>query len=161
MAQTFLKLDTGVTGTLPTSNYVDSGKVLQVVSNTASTTKSTTSTSFVATGFSVTITPSSSSSKILLTGQFNMYNVGNGQALGTLYRGGFSSGTDINPGSFSMWQMHSSSDNSIGTCALNFLDTPSTTSATTYEVALRTTLGTCTLSVNSDPYTLTAMEIEA
>ena len=138
------------------------GRILQVVSNTASTTHSTSSTSFAATGFSVTITPSSSSSKILLTGQFPMYIVGSGHAIGTIYRGGVSSGTDINPGSLGMWQMHSTSGNNIATCALNFLDTPSTTSATTYEVAIKRSGGsTIQLSVNSDPYTLTAMEIEA
>ena len=54
---------------------------------------------------------SSSSSKILLTGQFPMYIVGSGHAIGTIYRGGVSSGTDINPGSLGMWQMHSTSGN--------------------------------------------------
>jgi len=162
MAITRLGGANAITGTIPTSVAPGKGRILQVVSNTSSTTKTTTSTSFVATGFSVTITPSSSSSKILLTGQFPMYAIGNVHAMGTIYRGGFSSGTDINPGSFSMWQMHSSSGNNIATCALNFLDTPSTTSATTYEVAIRRSGGsTIQLAVNSDPYTLTAMEIEA
>jgi len=36
MAQTFLKLDTGVTGTLPNANF-SGGKVLQVVQHTKNT----------------------------------------------------------------------------------------------------------------------------
>jgi hypothetical protein len=42
------------------------GKVLQVVSNSYSSNIATTSTSYVATGYTVTITPSSTSNKILI-----------------------------------------------------------------------------------------------
>jgi|11BtaG_2_1085332.scaffolds.fasta_scaffold13147_4 hypothetical protein len=45
---------------------ISTGKVLQVVSNSYSTNVTTTSTSHVATGYTVTITPSSASNKILI-----------------------------------------------------------------------------------------------
>ena len=64
MAQTFLNLAQGVTGTLPKSNYVDSGKTLQVVKSTVTTsqeeTTSTTATE-IDTDLRCTLTPASSS----------------------------------------------------------------------------------------------------
>ena len=69
MAQTFLNLAQGVTGTLPTSNYVDSGKTLQVVKSTVTTsqeeTTSTTATE-IDTDLRCTLTPASSSSKFMV-----------------------------------------------------------------------------------------------
>ena len=43
------------------------GKILQVLENNLNTTVSSTSTSYVASGLSITITPAATSSKILLT----------------------------------------------------------------------------------------------
>ena len=66
MAQTFLNLAQGVTGTLPTSNYVG-GKVIQKVivqDQAVSNDIVTTSSSFVTTGIEVTITPTSASNMI-------------------------------------------------------------------------------------------------
>ena len=78
MALTKLNLASGVTGTLPTSNY--SAKVLQVAQNSLTSEISTSSASFVTSGLTTTITPTSSSNKILifLNGGRNSYN-DNGQ----------------------------------------------------------------------------------
>jgi hypothetical protein len=65
MAQTFLNLAQGVTGTLPNANF-SGGKVLQVQSSIRSTETVTTNGSYVDTGLQVNITPSSTSSKILV-----------------------------------------------------------------------------------------------
>jgi len=66
MALTKLNLASGVTGTLPNANF-SGGKVLQVVgSNVAGGNVSITSTTYTDTGCTATITPSSSSSKILV-----------------------------------------------------------------------------------------------
>ena len=67
MAQTFLNLAQGVTGTLPTSNYVDvGGKILQVKQGTTTTQVENSFSSETSLGLSVSITPSSSSNKILI-----------------------------------------------------------------------------------------------
>jgi len=78
MAQTFLKLDTGVTGTLPSSN--NSAKILQVAQNSLTSEISTSSASFVTSGLTTTLTPSSTSHKIMifLNGGRNSYG-DNGQ----------------------------------------------------------------------------------
>ncbi len=65
MAQTLLNLAQGVTGTLPTSNYVG-GKVLQIQSSTISSQVVITSTSPTDVGLSATITPSNTSNNIMI-----------------------------------------------------------------------------------------------
>src|SRR6056300_1398655 len=77
MAQTFLNLAQGVTGTLPNANF-SGGKVLQVVQGIHTTNDYTTSSSY-STLFSKAITPSSTSSTILViaTVNFNLYGNGN------------------------------------------------------------------------------------
>jgi hypothetical protein len=69
-----------------------SGKVLQVVTASTSTSASTTSSSWATTGFSASITPSSSSSKILLVSRSpaRCFNSTGGSAFGGLqwYRNG-------------------------------------------------------------------------
>ena len=80
-----LSLPTG-TGTLATQAFVDAavaagGKVLQVVRNTDSTDRSTTSTSFVdVTGMTVSITPTVSTSNILLIFNYRLSSVSSGAA---------------------------------------------------------------------------------
>lgn len=65
MAQTFLKLDTGVTGTLPNANF-SGGKILQVLNFENNTTTQTTNSSLQDTALTLNITPSSTSSKIFI-----------------------------------------------------------------------------------------------
>jgi hypothetical protein len=66
---------TGISGTLSTSNLPD-GSVLQVAQNSLTSEISTSSASYVTSGLTTTITPSSSSNKILifLNGGRNSYN---------------------------------------------------------------------------------------
>ena len=72
-------MTTTITGAGGINRVIDgadmpSGSVLQVVQASATTRNVTTSTSYVATGHSVTITPSSTSSKILILHQ-GMLNI--------------------------------------------------------------------------------------
>jgi hypothetical protein len=138
------------------------GKVLQVVNATYSTQTSTTSTTFADTGLTATITPTSATSKILVfVNQVGCHrNSGTNGALQLrLLRGatsivtfekylGYNSGTvEINAGSAST----------------TYLDSPATTSATTYKTQLATDLGGFTLAVqaNGGTSTITLMEIGA
>ena len=143
------------------------GKVRQII-HTKSTSPIATSSNGVwtATGISVTITPSSTSSKILLLSTFSMYldNPSGGQhACATLFRGGVSSGTNIGSGNHGLTQTYQNSTVSmISTGGSCYMDEPATTAATTYEVAIRIqNAGTATarISVNSEPATINALEI--
>ena len=132
------------------------GKILQVVSSNKSDVVSTNSTSYYSIGLNATITPSSTSSKILVLldlaygGLQNMY--GYGKIVRTPSGG---SATDIalgddRTGSYSNSQRVSFSLNTnnlsnviykLYHANVNFLDSPSTTAETTYSVQCKSTYG--------------------
>ena len=112
------------------------GKVLQVIQDFDKT-DITVSSGTSATVLSVTITPSSTSSKILLRFNGNASNSAGGS--GGFFR--FKRGsTEIAPartdaGYISGQFFHLNQDNNLGeTVCLEYLDSPSTTSATTYNL---------------------------
>jgi hypothetical protein len=120
------------------------GKVLQVVQAVATTAFSTTSSSLTdITGMSATITPSSASNKILITSVIPHSN--NGTNVGyprlVLLRGATAIGLGASVGSATQDsaanQIFDPStagvDNSLNVSVNNFLDSPATTSATTYK----------------------------
>lgn len=126
--------------TLSFSNYT-SGSVLQVASASKTDTQTTTSTTYVdITGLSVSITPTSTSSKIYISAQVTAYAktsvtqgylqiVRNSTAIGI----GDAAGSRVqatSPITFTN-AYHSLSS------GLAFLDSPSTTSATTYKIQVR------------------------
>ena len=137
------------------------GKVLQVVQATYSTTTTSTSTSYIDIGLSVSITPSAASSKILLFVAGPAYvergSSGTGELAFQLLRGASVISTQspaINAGAITS-----------NASAINFhyLDSPATTSATTYKIQ-----GKCNGSGNTAYYlynnsmgTIIAMEIGA
>ena len=121
--------------------------VLQVVSTTKTDTFTTTSTSFTdITGLSVSITPSSTSSKVLLVVNLFGDNSTAGQAgFVQLVRDSTAVGVGDAAGSRTRATTALSSyagPNTIYASGANFLDSPSTTSATTYKVQVRVTGGT-------------------
>ena len=129
--------------TLGAGTVMPTGSVLQVVSTTKTDTFTTSSTSPVdITGLSVSITPSSSSNKILITG-----SVCYGESTTTPYLMGFllvRNSTNIciadAAGSRSRWTFGGqgvySTDNNVF-APINFLDSPATTSATTYKIQVQ------------------------
>jgi len=149
-----------ISGVSATQQY--SGRVLQVVSNTFSTATSTTSTSYQASGLTLSITPTSATSKILITGAvpYDVYGGTSNQATLTLYKGA----TNLMTNGFAIIASGGSSEIQAGSMAVNFLDSPATTSSTTYTIYFRvssTASGTPTARIFVDNYTgtLTAMEI--
>jgi len=105
-------------------------KVLQVVQGSTSTQVAVTSTgSTTATGLSVSITPLFSTSKILVFVSQNVFIQGSSQNAGTiyLYRNGSQIGTT---GSYPIWATNSSETGQIYN--ISYLDSPATTSSTTY-----------------------------
>ena len=128
------------------------GKVLQVVTNVFSTETGTTSTSYVAvSGFAATITPSSTSSKILVLCSASSYINAADAYLGTIYRGA----TDL--GTFG--RLYSTAGGLGGFISFNKLDSPLTTSATTYTYYHKVGSGTGYVSVNNYKSNLTLLEI--
>ena len=136
-----------------------SGSVLQVIQVGYNTTVGSTTNTFVDTGLTATITPSSTSSKILVT--FNQQGVGkfsNNTSCGLrLIRGStqLQVAGDYTPYTSSGLEVRGLSVTS------QYLDSPSTTSATTYKVQFRSLNNNATAAVN-DPQgnsTITLMEI--
>ena len=129
-ATTFLRGDN--TFAVPTDN----GKVLQVVTATDSTQRTTTSTSFVTASntLSVSITPSSASNKIFITVTGNLYiDANGGYGLATIFRGA----TNLGDATYGMASVYAASSTVIGSMSMSVLDSPSTTSATTYQVYIK------------------------
>jgi len=148
---------TGKTVTLPAGT---GGKVLQVVNYVhASGEVSTTSTSLSDTGLTATITPSSTSSKILIVMCQSIASQGQGGARVAIFRDatllynlnekiaytGAGDGT---------W-------NYIGTSSFTYLDSPSTTSAVTYKTQFKASTSgqTVVAQVDNDDSSMTLMEI--
>jgi len=150
-------------GTLPKTR-LPTGSVLQVVTSTNSTQYSTVSSTFAATGIAATITPTSATSNILVMVHVsdccNAYT--NGSLLGLkLYR---ASTAIISFGYYVGFNTGGVLTTDIGTCSTSYLDSPATTSATTYTVYFASTNNTGTMYVNynaGSTSTVTIMEIAA
>jgi len=109
--------------------FVGAGKVLQVVQTRTESEKSTTSTSFVASGIYVNITPSSTSSKVLVSVGFTMGASSNGPPEYKLYRG-----TTALSNARMSFQADANWNNTTDRGTIEVLDSPSTTSLTTYQI---------------------------
>jgi len=134
------------------------GKVLQVVSATYSTGTTSSSTSYVDTGLTATITPTLATSKILVLihqqaekGSGNANNSFNVRVLRGAtqlfdHRDLFYTGTALY---------------NVGMYAINYLDNPSTTSATTYKTTFANGIAAanCSVQSNSSLSSITLMEI--
>ena len=162
-----------LTGSLPAGM---GGKILQVLQAQKTDTFSTSSTSFVdVTGLSVSITPSSTSSKILVLANLN-WNLYNGHGSARLYRDAVSIAKGDSAGSRirATWHNSDTVNADIVSASMVWLDEPATTSATTYKIAIAVPYsGTYTVHVNKAnndtdaayqsrvPSTITVMEVGA
>jgi len=117
------------------------GKVLQVVSTTKTDTFSTSSTSYTdVTSLSASITPSSASSKILvIVNVLGSQDVNGNRIFMKLLRDSTSICIGDSAGSRDRVSFGSSSYETVfmTTWSQNYLDSPSTTSATTYKIQMR------------------------
>jgi len=160
IASTTINLTQKVTGTLPTANggtglstlgtagqalIVNSsatalsyatvgataGQVIQVITGTDSTERNTTSTSFVTASntLSVSITPSSASNKVFVIVNTGVFKATGGYGFLTIFRGATNLG---GAGGMAQFQQAFYSSSCI-----SFLDSPNTTSATTYQLYFR------------------------
>ena len=109
------------------------GKILQVLTASDSTERTTTSTSFVtgSTTLTVDITPSATSSKIFVIASIGAYKKDGGAMFLTIYRG------STNLGHNDRGMINGDANNVRYSSAMTVLDSPSTTSSTTYQVRMR------------------------
>ena len=149
----------------------DGGGIIQIVSQTFSTQATSTSTSWSSTGLEATITPQSASNKILVESQIynsngnavNFFRLLRGSTFINQPSGTSSSGASYNAHAFAYYNC----DNYQDSTSIKLLDSPATTSATTYKIQCGTTSNTCTINkfVGTSNYygvsTITAMEISA
>ena len=143
-----------VAGDVLTAAYVNAlrgaFRILQVVTASKSDTFTTTSTTYTdVTGLSVSITPSSATSKVFIVAGVS----GTGEAAGTQFFGrlmrdataiaiGDAASTRTQASIFCLAQDQQSN------MSVAFLDSPATTSATTYKVQIKSQAATKTVYVN-------------
>jgi hypothetical protein len=139
------------------------GKVLQVIQGVSTTNFTTTSTSYADSLLSATITPSSASSKVMVFITQPMTRAKAVDAHGKIKL--LRAATDVYEHQFIL---HAENSTYMGVVyAMNFLDTPSTTSATTYKMQLASQVSGVAIQTQSDiggfvnRSTITLMEIGA
>jgi len=146
-------------GTIAAADFASGvrGKVLQVIYANHNTTLSTTSTNLVTTGLAATITPSNTSNKVLITVSIPLRLNGDLAIDISLYKASsqiFLVGNDAGDNG-------TSAHENLGQYSFTYLDSPSTTSSTTYTVYARSTGGGASLIVmgNNQYGTITLQEI--
>jgi len=152
----------GTTISLGGSETITAGKIGQVVQATSTANQTTSSSSFVAvSGMSLSITPTSASSKIYLTAmQVLGIGLGGGYAMRVSI---FRDGTNLNGNDNGLASFGTDASGTNVTTPIIYLDSPSTTSAITYQVYFRS-VGGATVSYNNysgATATLIAMEVLA
>jgi hypothetical protein len=146
------------------TTQASAGSILQVVSATSTSSNSTSGGVYADTGLTVSITPKFSTSKILVlisaTVGCSGYNAGqNGVANFQIVRGS----TSIYVSAISTYNYTGSGSGGISTTtpsALNYVDSPATTSSTTYKLQYKNTSGSSAyFNTDSGNSTITLMEI--
>ena len=163
-----INLASNVTGTLPAANggtgrTAVTGNVLQVVTNDHTTRFVTSSTSYVAaTGYTVVITPSATSSKIFL---LNSGGGGDSESAGRLIYGTYyrtisgGSATHIGGDSEGISQVFCTNSRTQAPLNMSMLDSPNTTSEITYQIYVKSASGQVSYNNNEGSAKFTAFEI--
>jgi hypothetical protein len=142
------------------------GSVLQVVSASTSTQVTSSSSTFVDTGLSVSITPTSSSSKILVLVSQNGLSKSNGNVDNCLDLRLLRGATNLLSPNLAgaMSQTNGLNTLNVTAASISYLDSPATTSSTTYKTQFCSRNGAASVSVqfsDASTSTITLMEIAA
>jgi hypothetical protein len=149
---------TGLTATgISAVQQLPAGSVIQVVQGTYSTSTQTSTSTFVNTGLTATITPKFATSKILvIVNQSGLYTAASNYFDGLqLLRGASSIATIGGTGSTTAGNLY------ISTASISYLDSPATTSPTTYLTQFRSinNNGAVGVQIGGELSTITLMEI--
>ena len=144
---------------------ISTGKVLQIVtSSNNSSMHTTSSTTFSSAGTSASITPSSTSSKVYVIASCDVdINDSDTVHYLTIYRGSTNIGlsTTSDGGQSGLSRVHDvSAGRYLFRQMLQVLDTPSSTSSTTYTLYQRASQGTARVRNDLIPAQITLMEVE-
>jgi len=160
-----LVLDGSAGVTFPTGSGTQGAqsKVLQVVQGTTTSSTSTTSTNFTATSLTASITPLFSTSKILIitSSMHQIINSAGSAGLGlAIYKNGSSVYSD--PAPYASMYMGQLTANPRTRLTLNYLDSPASTSSTTYTLYFNAFNGqTSSMNIDGQTSFITLMEIAA
>jgi hypothetical protein len=156
---TIVNADINASAAIAGTKLTGVGKVLQVVTATDSTQRSTTSTSFVTASntLSVSITPSSASNKVFIFVSSNCGNSNSYDIYATIYRGATDLGAASSKG---LTFMSGGGTSAIAVpLVIGYLDSPSDTSSLTYQLYYRVNSGTGLLNVDNSKTSITVFEI--
>jgi hypothetical protein len=138
-------------------------KILQVVNGLTNTTASSSSSAWADTNLTATITPSSATSKVLIfvnqVGCAKNAGSANSYLALKLLRGA----ADLAVFEYGAGYTNTNVINSFGTCATTYLDSPGTTSATTYKTQFSNPANVASVTVqgNNPVSSITLMEVQA
>jgi len=156
---TIVNADINASAAIAGTKLTGAGKLLQAITATDSTQRSTTSTSFV-TGsntLSISITPSSASNKIFIICHSAISIAAAGYVWnGTIYR----DSTNLGDSTYGLGRFQMGSTGDRGSqMAFHYLDSPSSTSAITYQLYFKADGSTNYLNYNGTKGSITAFEI--
>jgi len=147
--------------TAGTASGFGGGKVLQVLQDEVSSSINTTSTTYVASGLSVTITPTSTSSRFILqcTGG-TVWTTGVGQDVRTTFYVG---GAEVTPnGPYAVYkQCNSVSPPMQSSHSMLMIHSPASVSAQTYTVYYKNSSGTVYFNATPSRVQLTVTELSS
>jgi len=149
-------------GTFITTGNIPTGSILQVVYASSGSSFSTTSQTLQDTGFSATITPSSSSSKILIISNNNMYIGQNAQGASYVFgRVSLARNTTQLQEARLATNTGTSITDIVHTSPITYLDSPATTSAVTYRIYIASlNYSFSTIFNNTGPSSMTLIEVK-
>jgi hypothetical protein len=158
---TVLTVDSSTATGLKWATPAAGGKVLQVITSTNSTARSTTSTTFVDAGLSVTITPAGTGSRFLLMTSLTYMRPYGYENDSINFR--FLRDATAISASYKLGRTGALILDGVQQYAMTYLDSPATASAIVYKLQYSQTLTSATayLSPDSSMSTLTVMEIGA
>jgi hypothetical protein len=159
-------ITTGTTGQVIASGALPIGSVLQVVNATYSTQTTSSSSTYSDTGLTASITPKFATSKVLVF--VNLASCG--KSTGNTYMSARllrNSTSILGFDDSAVYTNGGSEESYIGSISTSYLDSPATTSATTYKVQFASGFNVASVKINANltlntPFsTITLMEIAA
>ena len=145
------------------ASAMPAGSVLQVVQGTTTTEVTSTSSSYIDTGLSATITPTSASSKILVIATHGELAKSSGSSAARLAMRLVRGATNISNFASGLMYTSPSNDNDRVNASITYLDSPATTSATTYKTTAANpdASGSVNIQNNSTMSTIVLIEVAA